>query len=44
VKKSHPSCELLPLGRRPRIHFRTSDGVIALGTFISPARLVNDWE
>jgi len=44
VKKSHESCELPLLRGHGDAHFPTSDGVIALGSFFSPARLVNDWE
>ena len=43
VQETHRNCELLPLGGHPRF-LRTSEGVIALGFFVSPARLVNDCE
>ena len=44
VKKPHGNRELLRVRRHPDAHFRTSEGVIALGSFFSPARLVNDCE
>ena len=44
VKEPHRNCELLPICGRTRVHSRTSEGVMALGFFVSPARLVQDCE
>ena len=41
---AHERCELPLLGGHAHAHFRTSEGVTALGSFFSPARRVNDWE
>ena len=35
VQKPHGNCELLRVRRHPDAHFRTSEGVIALGVFAS---------
>ena len=43
VQEPHGTIELPPF-RRLGAHFRTSAGVIALGSFFLPARLVNDCE
>src|ERR1700745_1031165 len=44
VKKPHGNRKLLRVRRHPDAHFCTSAGVIALGSFFSTARLVNDFE
>src|SRR6266403_1925860 len=44
VQEPHTRVELPLLGGHPNAHFRTSEGVIALGSFFSPALLVNDCE
>src|SRR5260370_22082454 len=44
VQQPREGGELAALGWHPHSPFHTSAGVIALGCFVSPARLVNDCE